>query len=366
MDKNYPPYPNSASPRDDSRACLCKNGTYSRQCCDGSMWAQGIGNITGTRPAEPTVICGARWNGIDSQAQLTDTINYSGDFWIEGAHRSDGGDGVFAGNSATQWFRIQADSIYMRPLQNMFFPKSDFPSTNLDVNNSDWLIWRFERIGTEATLTINGESSTLPISSTSVPATRYLGSRLPTSNMLVGVIGYYRDSLGNEYNNANKFGAANADVFQNVEAVSSIDEGATFQLASTGECVFPANSQEWIVNGSFDSGADGWAISAFWNITDVATKSESPTTEDIFQIANGILDFVDGEFQVSFTITNYQSGNLQPIVCGVVLGTPRSANGTFTETITIPDPNVAAAVVGVVGSADFVGSVDDISIINLI
>lgn len=27
------------------RACLCKDGTYSTKCCDGSIWAQGIGNI---------------------------------------------------------------------------------------------------------------------------------------------------------------------------------------------------------------------------------------------------------------------------------------------------------------------------------
>ena len=28
-----------------NRACLCKDGTYSRKCCDGGLWAQGIGNI---------------------------------------------------------------------------------------------------------------------------------------------------------------------------------------------------------------------------------------------------------------------------------------------------------------------------------
>lgn len=35
------------SPQDDDRACLCKDkNTYSRECCDGSLWAQGIGNIS--------------------------------------------------------------------------------------------------------------------------------------------------------------------------------------------------------------------------------------------------------------------------------------------------------------------------------
>ena len=34
------------SPQNDKRACLCKDGKYSRKCCDGSLQAQGIGNIT--------------------------------------------------------------------------------------------------------------------------------------------------------------------------------------------------------------------------------------------------------------------------------------------------------------------------------
>jgi len=41
---------NNASPRGGSRGCLCKDEkTYSRECCDGSLWAQGIGNITAVR-----------------------------------------------------------------------------------------------------------------------------------------------------------------------------------------------------------------------------------------------------------------------------------------------------------------------------
>ena len=37
------------SPKGSSRACLCwDKNTYSIECCDGSMRAQGIGVITGT------------------------------------------------------------------------------------------------------------------------------------------------------------------------------------------------------------------------------------------------------------------------------------------------------------------------------
>jgi hypothetical protein len=41
-----PQTPARSSPIDSSRACLCKDAkTYSKECCDGSLWAQGIGVI---------------------------------------------------------------------------------------------------------------------------------------------------------------------------------------------------------------------------------------------------------------------------------------------------------------------------------
>jgi hypothetical protein len=36
-----------SSPRNNRRACLCRDGSYSRDCCDGDYFAQGIGNVTG-------------------------------------------------------------------------------------------------------------------------------------------------------------------------------------------------------------------------------------------------------------------------------------------------------------------------------
>lgn len=41
MDKT----PSKTSPRGGRRACLCPNNTYSIECCDGSLQAQGIGSI---------------------------------------------------------------------------------------------------------------------------------------------------------------------------------------------------------------------------------------------------------------------------------------------------------------------------------
>jgi hypothetical protein len=42
----------TSSPKGGKRGCLCKNGTYSSKCCDGSLQAQGIGSITGTSETE--------------------------------------------------------------------------------------------------------------------------------------------------------------------------------------------------------------------------------------------------------------------------------------------------------------------------
>lgn len=42
--------PSSSSPKGGTRACLCSNNTYSVKCCDGSLRAQGIGNVYGIIP----------------------------------------------------------------------------------------------------------------------------------------------------------------------------------------------------------------------------------------------------------------------------------------------------------------------------
>jgi hypothetical protein len=55
------------SPQDSSRACLCKDGTYSKDCCKGEEINQGIGALVGqvsssvVNTNEPRVI--TRQNG---------------------------------------------------------------------------------------------------------------------------------------------------------------------------------------------------------------------------------------------------------------------------------------------------------------
>lgn len=52
--------PSYSSPKGGRRGCLCKNGTYSNKCCDGSLQAQGIGMTTGTESVTITVDSGVR------------------------------------------------------------------------------------------------------------------------------------------------------------------------------------------------------------------------------------------------------------------------------------------------------------------
>jgi len=37
--------PSRTSPKGGSRGCICDDNTYHKDCCDGSMMAQGIGTI---------------------------------------------------------------------------------------------------------------------------------------------------------------------------------------------------------------------------------------------------------------------------------------------------------------------------------
>lgn len=52
--------PSKTSPKGGRRGCLCKDGTYSSKCCDGSLQAQGIGSITGVESVSTTTNGGTR------------------------------------------------------------------------------------------------------------------------------------------------------------------------------------------------------------------------------------------------------------------------------------------------------------------
>ena len=59
------------SPKGGQRGCLCKDGkSYSTKCCNGSLQAQGIGNITGSIPYRITEINNQRVTENNNKRQI--------------------------------------------------------------------------------------------------------------------------------------------------------------------------------------------------------------------------------------------------------------------------------------------------------
>jgi hypothetical protein len=57
MGSSWGSLPSRTSPKGGQRGCLCKDGKrYSVKCCNGSLHAQGIGNISGSIPYRITEI----------------------------------------------------------------------------------------------------------------------------------------------------------------------------------------------------------------------------------------------------------------------------------------------------------------------
>ena len=61
--------PSKTSPKGGKRGCVCKDGTYSRKCCDGSLQAQGIGTLGNEGVSSVTQQGSSRSEGGVSSAQ---------------------------------------------------------------------------------------------------------------------------------------------------------------------------------------------------------------------------------------------------------------------------------------------------------
>jgi hypothetical protein len=49
------PTKSKTSPKGGKRGCLCKDGKYHKDCCDGSLEAQGIGKTASVTPQNVTI-----------------------------------------------------------------------------------------------------------------------------------------------------------------------------------------------------------------------------------------------------------------------------------------------------------------------
>jgi hypothetical protein len=71
MGSSWGSLPSRTSPKGGQRGCLCKDGkSYSIKCCNGSLHAQGIGNITGSIPYRITEINDLRVTENNNKRQI--------------------------------------------------------------------------------------------------------------------------------------------------------------------------------------------------------------------------------------------------------------------------------------------------------
>jgi hypothetical protein len=71
MGSSWSSLPSRTSPKGGQRGCLCKDGkSYSIKCCNGSLQAQGIGNITGFLPYRITEINDKRITENNDKRQI--------------------------------------------------------------------------------------------------------------------------------------------------------------------------------------------------------------------------------------------------------------------------------------------------------
>lgn len=144
-------------------------------------------------------------------------------------------------------------------------------------------------------------------------------------------------------------------------STSSIDTTDYF-----GSAIFEINSaagtsDSLTTNGTFAADTD-WTKGTGWTIAaGVATCSGAQTgNSDLKQnqaLTAGVV------YTLTYTIANHTAGILTPLLGGTA-GTPRSADGTYTETIICgsgADPKLVLR-----GDLDFAGNIDNVSVIAAI
>lgn len=131
--------------------------------------------------------------------------------------------------------------------------------------------------------------------------------------------------------------------------------GTTTQVDNVS-CTLSGNL---VTNGDFtDTTNKDWNEGTGWTISG-GTATHSSGTASLSYPATPVYN---GEYIVKYTISGYSAGTVYPGMNGGDNGTQRSANGTYTETLTAG----SGSLFGFNPSTDFVGSIDDVTIIKAV
>ena len=92
--------------------------------------------------------------------------------------------------------------------------------------------------------------------------------------------------------------------------------------------------QELVTNGDFSNGSTGWTLGTGWSIGANKAIATGASNSNLQQV--GLTISNTRKYKISFTVDNYTSGAVRPMLgaVGAVSGTYVSENGTFTETLT--------------------------------
>lgn len=116
-----------------------------------------------------------------------------------------------------------------------------------------------------------------------------------------------------------------------------------------------------VTNGTFTGASTGWTLGAGWTYgSNKVTKAAGSGTA----VTQALPTLVTGQiYIITYTVSDYSAGTITVqlgIGGGTVSGAARSANGTYTESITHTDVDHQ---IGFLADAAFIGSIDTISII---
>ena len=118
-------------------------------------------------------------------------------------------------------------------------------------------------------------------------------------------------------------------------------------------------SSELVSNGNFSQGSQNWDLGTGWSIGDGVASKESGVSTYLLQ---SMILPTPNTYKVTFTVSDYVSGDVKwgfTSTTASVFGTPRTANGTYTEYFTHDSDTIALRFRA---GSSFEGSITNISV----
>jgi len=159
------------------------------------------------------------------------------------------------------------------------------------------------------------------------------------------------------------------------DALQDIGFDGNGNLDTTALLAF-VNTEHTIADEDFstDPAANGWTYNTGATWTADALPFVNSSSSSAAYKNFGLFDRVGLKIRVSFTISNYSGsgtirfikhGNVTFTETGTTGGTPRSANGTYTEELTFSGSTVGNVNWGLWTASNFTGDIDDFEVVQI-